>query len=55
MAKIVEEIIVIKISQIVKDDATGAPAASDEFVAAIQAMAEELLADPKALVEVERT
>ena len=53
MAKIHEEIVVIKLSKLVKDDALTAPIATDDIVAALQQVAEELL-DAGVIVEVDR-
>lgn len=43
MAKITEEIIVIKISQLTKDDADTQPRATEEIVQALAQVAEELV------------
>lgn len=53
MAKIVEDIIVIKFSRIVKDNAESAPAVPDEHIAALEQVAQELAGD-SIVVEVER-
>ena len=55
MAKIYEEVIVIKLAKLVKDDQTIKPGtlASDDVVAAIEQVAQELVGDT-AIVEVER-
>lgn len=53
MAKIHEEVIVIKISKLVKDTDAPAPLANDELVASLGAVAEEL-AGAGVVVEVER-
>ena len=53
MAKIHEDIVVIKLSKLVKDDALTAPIATDDIVAALQQVAEELL-DAGVIVEVDR-
>ena len=42
MAKILEEIVVIKLSKLIKDSESGSELASDEFVSALQSVAEEL-------------
>ena len=42
MAKIHEEIVVIKLSKLVKDSDQAAPIANDEVVAALASVAEEL-------------
>lgn len=52
MAKIVEELVVIKVSKLVRDDAKTDDILPDEFVAGIEAMATEMLNDPAAVVEV---
>lgn len=52
MAKIVEEIVVIKISKLVRDEAKNDEFLPDEFVAGIEAMATEMLSDPSAIIEV---
>ena len=43
MAKIHEEVIVIKVSKLVKDSAETANIVADDVVAALQSVAEELL------------
>ena len=53
MAKIHEEIVVIKLSKLVKDSDTGIEIASDDIVAALQSVAEELTG-AGIIVEVER-
>ena len=53
MAKIHEEIIIIKVSKLVKDTDVVAPIANDELVASLGAVAEEL-AGAGVIVEVER-
>ena len=54
MAKIVEDIIVIKFSRIVKDnDSDPNPAATNEHIAALEQIAQELVGDA-VVVEVER-
>jgi hypothetical protein len=53
MAKIHEEIVVIKLSKLVKDTDTGSEIASDDIVAALQSVAEEL-AGAGVVVEAER-
>ena len=42
MAKIHEEIVVIKLSKLVKDNEAGSEIASDDIVSALQSVAEEL-------------
>ena len=56
MAKIHEEIVVIKLSKLVKDDdkATQASLASDDTISALEQVAQELVGDG-IIVEVERT
>jgi hypothetical protein len=53
MAKIHEEIVVIKLSKLVKDSDAGTEIASDDIVAALQSVAEEL-AGTGVIVEAER-
>jgi hypothetical protein len=55
MAKIYEEIIVIKLSKLVKNDsdATNGTLASDEIVTALEQVAQELV-DNGVIVEVEK-
>jgi hypothetical protein len=53
MAKIHEEIIVIKFSQIVKDDAQPAPRVIEEVTQALTQVAEELVG-AGVIVEIER-
>jgi hypothetical protein len=53
MAKIHEEIVVIKLSKLIKDDALAAPIATDDIVNALQQVAEEL-SDAGVIVEVDR-
>lgn len=55
MAKILEEVIVIKLSKLVKNDkeAKANKLASDEVVSALEQVAQELVGDA-AIVEVER-
>ena len=53
MAKIIEEIVVIKLSKLVKDSDAGIEIASDDIVAALQSVAEELTG-AGIIVEVER-
>jgi hypothetical protein len=53
MAKIHEEIIIIKVSKLVKDSDSDTPIANDELVASLGAVAEEL-AGAGVIVEVER-
>lgn len=53
MAKIHEEVVVIKLSKLVKETDTGTEIAGDDFVTALQSVAEELSA-PGVVVEVER-
>lgn len=43
MAKIQEEVLVIKISQLVKDDTQSAPRVNDDVIAALTQVAEELV------------
>ena len=53
MAKIHEEIIIIKVSKLVKDTDAVQPIANDELVASLGAVAEEL-AGAGVIVEVDR-
>jgi len=53
MAKIHEEIIVIKLSKLIKDSDVGSEIANDDVVAALQSVAEEL-AGAGVVVEAER-
>ena len=53
MAKIHEEIVVIKLSKLIKDTDAGAEIASDDIVAALQSVAEEL-AGAGVVIEAER-
>jgi hypothetical protein len=53
MAKIHEEIVVIKLSKLIKDSDSGSVLANDEFVSALQSVAEEL-AGAGIVIEAER-
>jgi hypothetical protein len=53
MAKIHEEIVVIKLSKLVKDSDAGTEIATDDIVTALQSVAEEL-AGAGVVVEAER-
>ena len=53
MAKIHEEVIVIKVSKLVKDTAEAGTVVPNDVCAALQSVAEELLGD-SVVVEVER-
>lgn len=53
MAKIVEEVIIIKVSKLVKDSAEGSNIVSDETIASLEAVAQELVGDG-AVVEIEK-
>ena len=53
MAKIIEEIVVIKLSKLVRDLDTGTEIVSDDTVTALQSVVEEL-AGAGIVVEVER-
>ena len=53
MAKIHEEIVVIKLSKLVKDTDAGSEIANEDIVAALQSVAEEL-AGAGVVVEAER-
>jgi hypothetical protein len=52
MAKVVEEVIVIKVSKLVREDAESAVFISDEFIAGLEAIASDMLDDASAIVEV---
>ena len=53
MAKIIEEIVVIKLSKLVKDTESGTEIVSDDTVTALQSVVEELTG-AGIIVEVER-
>lgn len=53
MAKIQEEVVVIKISQLVKDGTESAPRVTDDITQALAQVAEELVG-AGAVVEIER-
>lgn len=55
MAKIVEEVVVIKLSKLVKDNGSNKDStlATDDLVVALEQVAQELVGD-SAIVEVER-
>lgn len=53
MAKILTELVTITVSKLVKDGAQG-DLISDDFIAGIEAMAQEMLEDNSLVVEVER-
>ena len=53
MAKIIEEVVVIKLSKLVKDSDTGGEIATPDIVAALQSVAEEL-AGTGVVVEADR-
>jgi hypothetical protein len=53
MAKIHEEIVVIKLSKLIREDAAAKPIASDDIITALQQVAEEL-AGAGIIVEAER-
>ena len=54
MAKIHEEVIVIKVSKLIKDSADVESVVSEDVTAALQSVAEELLGN-SVVVEVDRT
>lgn len=54
MAHIVESVAVIKISSLVKDGETIAEQVNDDFISQLEAVLEELVGDPKAMIEVIR-
>ena len=45
MAKIVEDMVAIKLSKIAKDDAPGAPIVTDEIASQLEAVAQELVGE----------
>ena len=53
MAKIYEEIVVIKLSKLIREDAAAEPIASDDIITALQQVAEELTGTG-VIVEAER-
>ena len=53
MAKIHEEIVVIKLSKLIREDAAAEPIASDDIITALQQVAEELTGTG-VIVEAER-
>lgn len=53
MAKIHEEVVVIKLSKLIRDDFVAAPLAGEEVVAALEQVAQELVGDA-VIVEIER-
>ena len=53
MAKIHEEVVVIKLAKLIKDNDAGTEIATDDIVAALQSVAEEL-AGAGVIVEAER-
>lgn len=53
MAQIHEEVVIVKLSKLVKAGTGGEPLAGDEFVAAIEQVAQELVA-AGVIVEVEK-
>lgn len=53
MAKIHEEVVVIKLAKLIKDTDAGSEIATDDIVAALQSVAEEL-AGAGVIVEAER-
>lgn len=52
MAKIVEEVVVVKVSKLVRDNDKNSPLLPAEFVPGLEAMAAEILGDAGALIEV---
>jgi hypothetical protein len=54
MAKIHTEIVVIKLSKLIRDDAAAEPIASDDLIDTLQQLAEEL-AGTGVIVETERS
>jgi hypothetical protein len=53
MAKIHEEVVVIKLSKLIKDSVPGDKLATDDMISALQAVAEELVA-AGVVVEIEQ-
>lgn len=53
MAKIHEEVVVVKVSKLVKNDSDGDSLINDDVVAALEQVAQELLGD-SVIVEVEQ-
>ncbi len=53
MAKLHEEVLVIKVSKLVKDNEEAMPSLNEETVASLEAVVQEL-AGPGALVEIEK-
>lgn len=54
MAKIVTETVLITVSKLVRDGTDNEALVSDDFVAGIEAMAQEMVGDTSAVVEVQR-
>jgi hypothetical protein len=54
MAKIVSETVLITVSKLVRDGTDTEALVSDDFVAGIEAMAQEMVGDSAAVVEVQR-
>jgi hypothetical protein len=54
MAKIVTETVLITVSKLVRDGTATDSIVSDDFVAGIEAMAQEMVGDSSAVVEVQR-
>jgi hypothetical protein len=52
MAKIVEEVVVLKVSKLVRGTDKSAPILPEDFVASLEAVATEVLGDAGAMVEV---
>ena len=52
MAKIIEEVVVLKVSKLVRGNDKSAPILPEDFVANLEAVASEVLADAGAMVEV---
>ena len=53
MAKIHEEVVVIKLSKLIKDSDSGETVATEDLISALQSVAEEL-AGPGVVVEVDK-
>ena len=54
MAKIVTETVLITVSKLVRDGVENEALVSDDFVAGIEAMAQEMVGDSAAVVEVQK-
>lgn len=52
MAKIIEEVVVLKVSKLVRGNDKSAPILPEDFVASLEAVASEVLGDAGAMIEV---